>query len=70
MSRKTEVRCDRCGDEILADCSCLDVSGGPLRKRLGPLTLDLCTTCTAGLTSWLARPALPTLEPIEEPVEV
>ena len=58
------VHCDRCGAEIMADRTALDVRCGPLRSRRE--TIDLCPGCVQTFSTWLAGVAgiVPSRQPL------
>jgi hypothetical protein len=71
--KQTNTFCDRCLEPILADGSALTAEAGNLRKRRGPISIDLCSGCTDAFVNWLdANPnaGLGELEPTEAVPEI
>lgn len=73
--KQTNTFCDRCLEPILSDGSVLSAEAGGLRRRRGPISIDLCVGCCAAFVAWLdsnPHDALRGLEPTEavEPATV
>lgn len=45
--------CDRCKRPIEADGTVIEATAGGLRRRRGPIAIDLCSSCCTSLVSWL-----------------
>jgi hypothetical protein len=52
------ITCDRCGETIVEDRTCLKATTGPLRHK--PPT-DLCHDCKLGFEAFLGQPPDPAL---------
>ncbi|WP_165250369.1 hypothetical protein [Paludisphaera soli] len=51
--KQVNTFCDRRLDPILADGSALTAEAGNLRKRRGPISIDLYSGCTDVFVNWL-----------------
>lgn len=51
--RTTAIRCDRCRTAIEADGTVVEAAAGALRRRRGPISIDLCNRCCDSFVAWL-----------------
>ncbi len=51
--RTTAVTCDRCKQSIVEGGTVIEATAGALRRRRGPISLDLCSGCVDSFLAWL-----------------